>query len=64
MQISDIEPLAVAPKMAMQLMQCGPTHLYDLIKRGELEVYKEGRHTRITMRSIHARMERLLQKAA
>jgi excisionase family DNA binding protein len=50
--------------VACELMQCGRTYLYDLLNRGELEFYKEGRCTRIMMRSIEARMERKLKEQA
>jgi hypothetical protein len=44
----------------MQLLDLGMTRLYELIKSGELESYKEGTSRKITMRSIRARPERLL----
>jgi len=54
------EPLAVSPKQACLLLSVGNTRLYQLIGSGELETYKEGRSTKVTMRSIRARHERQL----
>ena len=56
----DEQQLVVSPKRAMQLLDLGMTRLYELIKSGELESYKEGTSRKITMRSIRARPERLL----
>jgi hypothetical protein len=55
--------LAVSPRQACILLDCGITHLYDLIGSGELESYLDGRSRKITMRSIHARHEHLLATA-
>ena len=62
--MTEFRPFSVSPRVACELMQCGRTYLYDLLNRGELEFYKEGRCTRIMMRSIEARMERKLKEQA
>ena len=56
----DLEPLAVSPRQACQLINCGITHLYDLINNNEGESYPEGSARKITVRSIRARHERQL----
>jgi len=59
----NLEPLAVSPRQACQLINVGITYLYDLINNDELESYLEGRSRKITMRSIRARQERQLAAA-
>jgi hypothetical protein len=51
----------VSPARAQKILDCGPTKLYDLLKAGELESYVDGRARKITLRSIQARIHRLLQ---
>jgi len=55
-----VEPLAVRPRVAWRLLDCGNTHGYELINAGELESYLDGRSRRITMRSIKALIARRL----
>jgi Helix-turn-helix domain len=55
----NIEPLAVSPRQACLLLGIGNTRLYQLIGRGELVSYNEGRARRVTMASIRARIARL-----
>src|SRR5262245_57971134 len=59
-----LEPLAVTPRQACILLGVGNTRLYQLIRNGELESYLDGRARRITMRSIHRRITRLLASAS
>jgi hypothetical protein len=58
-----LEPFAVSPKTAMQIEQCGMTELYRRINSNEYESYHDGGKRLITLRSIHARRERLLAEA-
>jgi hypothetical protein len=58
-----LEPLAVSPRQACRLLNVGITYLYGLINNNELESYLEGHARKITMKSIHARQERLLAAA-
>jgi hypothetical protein len=48
----------------MIMLDCGHTHLWKLINAGEkaggVESYKDGKSTKITVRSIRRRMERLI----
>jgi excisionase family DNA binding protein len=60
----DLEPLAVSPRQACILLGVGVTRLYQLLRNDELESYQEGRARRITMRSIHRRITRLLASAS
>jgi hypothetical protein len=53
--------IVVSSARAQEILDCGPTKLYDLLKAGELESYLDGRARKITLRSIHARIHRLLQ---
>jgi hypothetical protein len=57
------EPLVVRPNTAMRLLDCGRAYLYELINAGELESYLDGAARKITMRSIHARIERKLRES-
>jgi excisionase family DNA binding protein len=59
----ELEPLAVSPRQACRMLNVGNTYLYELLKRGELENYWEGKSRKITMRSIRARQERQLAAA-
>jgi excisionase family DNA binding protein len=56
---NEIEPLAVSPRQACRLLGIGNTRLYQLIGKGELVAYREGRARRVTMASIRARVARL-----
>jgi hypothetical protein len=56
-----VEPLAVPPKVAAQMLGFGKTHLFKLLKNGELESYLDGRRARrVLVRSINAYVERKL----
>jgi hypothetical protein len=63
--LSDWEfgPLAVSPRVAAVMSDCGLTRIYELIDSGELESYLDGTARKITTRSIRARIERLLAQA-
>lgn len=52
------ESLAVSPKRACIMLDCGITRLYELINAGELVTYHEGRHRKITVESIRAHIAR------
>ena len=58
------KPLAVTPRQACMLLSIGNTHLYELIRTGELDSYLEGRARRITMESIQRRVARKLGETA
>ena len=55
-----LEPLAVSPREACRLLGIKNTRFYQLLAAGELETYRDGRMRRVTMRSIRARIARLL----
>ena len=57
----DEDLIVVSPAKAQEILDCGPTKLYDLIKAGELKSYVDGRARKITLRSIQARKQRLLE---
>jgi excisionase family DNA binding protein len=59
----NLEPLAVSPRRACQLLDVGNTRLYQLISDGELDTYLDGRSRKITVASIHRRIARLLATA-
>jgi excisionase family DNA binding protein len=48
-----LPPLVVSPKQAQALLGIGRTYLYQLLKEGRLDFFKEGAATRITLDSIH-----------
>jgi excisionase family DNA binding protein len=51
-QTKQLEPLVVKPREACQLLSCGRTHLWGLIKAGKLEAFSDGRSCKITVASI------------
>jgi excisionase family DNA binding protein len=55
---------SVSPRQACALIGCGQTRLFEMIRDGELEAFKDGSARRITLRSIVARRNRLLAEAA
>jgi hypothetical protein len=59
-----LEPLAVSPRQACQLMNVGMTRLHQILKDPDekLETYMEGGVRRITVASIRARVERRAAK--
>jgi len=54
------EPLAVSPRGAALRLNCGITRIYELIGLGELVSYKDGAARKVTVKSIHDRVERLI----
>ncbi len=58
--LGDDDKLVVRPARAAALLDIGIVKVYELINSGELESYKDGSARKVTMRSIKARMERLL----
>ena len=61
--IAPVEPIVVRPKQACALLGCGLTYLFDLLNKGELESYRDGRSRLITLASIKARIARKLAEA-
>ncbi len=59
----NIAVLGVPPKVAFKMIGCGHTKGYQFIGDGDLETYKVGRATRITVRSIHGLVGRLLAES-
>jgi len=57
---SDAERLVVSPRRACIMLGIGITHLYQLIGARELDTYLDGRSRKITVESIHRRINRLL----
>lgn len=60
---TSIEPIGVAPKVAWQMIGCGPTRGYEYLNAGELESYMVGRARRITTASIKSLVNRLIAQA-
>jgi hypothetical protein len=58
--VANVEPLAVSPDVASVLLDIGLTKTYELIHSRELETYIDGKNRKVTMRSIKARIARLL----
>jgi excisionase family DNA binding protein len=59
-QLKDASPLLVKPSGACRLLGCGRTWLYELLKRGELQSFKDGKSRKITTESIVRYIERQL----
>jgi hypothetical protein len=57
-------PLAVRTKVAWNMIDCGPTHGYELLKQGELESFRDGKSRKILVSSIHAYIKRRLAAEA
>ena len=49
----DYDRLLVCPRRACYLLDCGTTHLYELIEKGELDSFLDGRSRKIVVASIH-----------
>lgn len=58
-----MKPLAVPPKTGFEMLGVGTTKGYELISAKELETFKVGAATRITVASIEAFVERQLAAA-
>ena len=61
--LGDNEPLVVRPKVACRLLSVGETRLYEMIANGEIESFRDGGARKITTRSIHAYIERQLERS-
>lgn len=57
-------PIVASPNQAMKALLVSRSTLYELINRGELESYTEGRSRRITVSSIEAYVKRRLAAEA
>ena len=60
---TDNERLLVRPRRACHLLDCGTTHLYELIDDGELESFLDGRSRKITVESIQRYIAKRLAAA-
>lgn len=58
--MEQIKPIAVPPKVGFGMIGIGITKGYELIAAGELEAFKLGSATRITVASIEAYVGRRL----
>jgi len=55
------EPLVVSPRRARLMLDCGNTHLYELIGTLELESFKTGKSRKIVVASIEAYIARRIE---
>jgi hypothetical protein len=63
--LGDHERLLVSPRRACYLLDCGTTHLYELIDNDEIESFLDGRSRKIVVASIHRLIaKRLASKQA
>jgi hypothetical protein len=62
-KLGDPERLVVSPRRARQMLDCGNTRLYELIKNNELESFLDGRSRKIVVASIRAYVARKLAAA-
>ncbi len=58
------EALAVAQRIAKRMLGCGTTRLYDLLNRGELQSFRDGKSRRIVVASLKAYIERQIEAEA
>jgi excisionase family DNA binding protein len=56
----DYDRLLVRPRRACYLLDCGTTHLYELLDKGELASILDGRSRKITVESINRYIEKRL----
>jgi excisionase family DNA binding protein len=52
--------IVVKPRKAAEMLGCGITRLYELIKASEIQSFKDGRSRKITTDSIRAYIDRHL----
>jgi hypothetical protein len=57
------EALVVSPSRARAMLDIGQTRLYELLATKELESFKDGKSRKITVKSIHGYIDRLLAAA-
>jgi excisionase family DNA binding protein len=57
-------PILRSPNEAMFMLGVGRAKLYELLNRGELESFREGRSRKITAQSLRAYVQRKLQAEA
>jgi hypothetical protein len=60
----DHDRLLVRPKRACYLLDCGTTHLYVLIAKGEITSFLDGRSRKITVDSINRYIAKHLAAAS
>ena len=56
-----VDAFGISPRKTAVIFDCCLAHVYNLIARGELKAYRDGRSRKITMVSIRARQDRLLK---
>jgi hypothetical protein len=62
-QSAHVEPLLVRPAEAWKMLRCGNTYGYELLNRGEIESFLDGRSRKIVVASIHRYIARRLAAA-
>ena len=60
----DSQQLLVTMEEGAQMLGCGRTAIYELVRRGEIESIKLGRSRRIPMNALEAFVQRLRQEQA
>lgn len=53
-RIYDLKPLN-SVKRACEVLDCGSSRFYELVKAGDLTVIKDGRSSKVTAEEIYAR---------
>jgi excisionase family DNA binding protein len=56
----NLTPIVVSPAIACQLLSVGLTRLYEILRAGELDSYRDGASRRITTESIRGYVTRRL----
>ncbi|QDM25229.1 helix-turn-helix domain-containing protein [Tardiphaga sp. vice352] len=60
MEQTEVEILAVSPKIAKRMLSCGTTRLYDLLNSGELQSYRDGKSRKVLIASLQSYVRRRL----
>jgi excisionase family DNA binding protein len=60
--LGDDDLLLVKPKRACQMLNCGITHLYELLAAREIQSFKDGKSRKIVVQSMRDYIARQLAK--
>jgi hypothetical protein len=60
----ELYPLATSVKAGCRIINCGTTKMFELIKTGEIESYKDGKTRQLVVASLHDYVARRRAEAA
>jgi hypothetical protein len=61
--LGDNEGLVCSPKRAQQILDIGNSRFYELLNAGEFTFYKDGKSTKVVVKSLYDYVERKLSAA-